>query len=109
MRNAVALHGLRRNFALLSVVMVAPERNNGVYAHMVQGLGYRPHKATQRYGTALRDEQAAGSSRGYVLRNARHPGLHRVRMHLVDEGALGVPQHPRHVERALASGATETG
>jgi hypothetical protein len=66
MRNAVALHGLRRNFALLSVVMVAPERNNGVYAHMVQGLGYRPHKATQRYGTALRDEQAAGSSRGYV-------------------------------------------
>src|SRR5580693_6770946 len=48
-------------------------------------------------------------SRCYVLRNARHPGLHRVRIHLVDEGALGVPHHPRHVERALASGATETG
>ena len=47
-------------------------------------------------------------SRGYVLRNTRHPGLHRVRIHLVDEGALGVPRHPRHVERALASGATET-
>jgi hypothetical protein len=39
MRNAVALHGLWRKFALPSVVMVALERNNGVYAHMVQGLG----------------------------------------------------------------------
>jgi hypothetical protein len=38
MRNAVALHGLRRKSALLSVVMVALERNNGVYAHKVQGL-----------------------------------------------------------------------
>ncbi len=38
MRNAVALHGLRRKFAFLSVVMVVLEGNNGVHAHMVQGL-----------------------------------------------------------------------
>ena len=39
MRNAVALHGLNRKVGLLAVVMVALEGNNGVYAHMVQGLG----------------------------------------------------------------------
>jgi hypothetical protein len=45
MRNVVALHGLRRKVALLSVVMVAQKRNNGVYARIVQGLG--------RAGTSL--------------------------------------------------------
>ena len=38
MRNAVALHGLRRKCALLSVVMVdAGRTNNRAYAHMMQG------------------------------------------------------------------------
>src|ERR1700676_180130 len=64
MRNAVALHGLRRKFALLSVVMVAPE-DNGAYAHGLQGTG-QALRAESGENARLR-AVACGAKAGRVL------------------------------------------